>query len=220
MRVASLSPQQRVSDWCAADGCSDAIVGGFYTRPEGLPLGELRLDGTSALHRPFATPWHQTRASLHVHDGVVTIDRREAIGPEPAGDLLQAGPMLVRGGHVVYRPDADEEGFSAGSSQFDSDITEGRHPRTALGVGDGQIIAAVADGRSPNDAGLTLGELAEAMATLGADAALNLDGGGSASLVCDGLLRNTPREGFSMELPGGRAISTVIAFDARRPALT
>ena len=52
------------------------------------------------------------------------------------------------------------------------------------------------------------------MADLGATAAMNLDGGGSASLVCDGQLRNRPREQHGIELAGGRAITTVIAIDA------
>ena len=72
----------------------------------------------------------------------------------------------------------DPEGFSAGSAQFDSDITDGRHPRAALGVADGIALSVTCDGRSAADAGLTLGELAELMAALGAQQAINLDGGG------------------------------------------
>ena len=52
------------------------------------------------------------------------------------------------------------------------------------------------------------------MTGLGASAAMNLDGGGSASLVWDGQLCNRPREQHGIELDGGRAITTVIAFDA------
>ena len=136
------------------------------------------------------------------------------LAADAAGDLLQAGPLLVQGREIVYRDGVDSEGFSAADGQFDSDITEGRHPRTAIGVADGEVVALVADGRSDEDAGLTLGELATAMADLGAIAAMNLDGGGSASLVCDGRLRNRPRESHGIELAGGRAITTVIAFDA------
>ena len=48
-------------------------------------------------------------------------------------------------------------------------------------------------------------ELAEAMIDLGAADAINLDGGGSASLVVGGELVNAPREEHGMPLPGGRA---------------
>ena len=77
----------------------------------------------------------------------------------------------------------DREGFSAGEAQFDSDITDGRYPRAALGLAPGRMFAVACDGRSRHDAGLTLEELAALMAALGCETALNLDGGGSTSLV-------------------------------------
>ena len=58
-------------------------------------------------------------------------------------------------------------------------------------------------------------ELAAAMAGLGAAQAINLDGGGSASLVFDGALQNTPREEHGLELSGGREIATALNFVAR-----
>lgn len=215
VRVAGLTSQLPLAEWCAATGTPDALVGGFYTRPAGLPLGELRIAGVLAAHVPFTAPWDTTRASLHVaEDGTVRIDRRDALPPEPDGALLQAGPLLVRDGEIVCRDGEDPEGFSRAAGQFDSDITDGRHPRAAIGISDGTLIAVVADGRAPADAGLTLGELAAVMTSLGASAAMNLDGGGSASLVWDGQLCNRPREQHGIELDGGRAITTVIAFDA------
>jgi hypothetical protein len=62
---------------------------------------------------------------------------------------------------------------------------------------------------------MTLGELADALVSLGATDALNLGGGGSASLVHGGVLRNRPREQHGADLLEGRAIATAIAFDAR-----
>ena len=58
-------------------------------------------------------------------------------------------------------------------------------------------------------------ELAETLIALGAIQALNLDGGGSTSLVAGGRLRNTPRESHGVVLAGGRPVSTAIAFTAR-----
>ncbi|HWI73858.1 MAG TPA: phosphodiester glycosidase family protein, partial [Baekduia sp.] len=131
----------------------------------------------------------------------------------PPGDLLQAGPLLVRGGAPVP---GDAEGFSAGADQFDSDITAGRHPRAAVGVTRrGEVLAVACDGRADDDAGLTIGELAEAMAALGAVQAMNLDGGGSTSLVCGGRLRNVPRESHGVTLPGGRTVPTALVFRRR-----
>ena len=96
--------------------------------------------------------------------------------------------------------------------QFDSDISDGRYPRAALGLGDGRIFAVAVDGRSRHDAGLTLEELAALMTALGAETALNLDGGGSTSLVSGGRLRNRPRKDYETPEPGGRPVSTALLF--------
>lgn len=61
-----------------------------------------------------------------------------------------------------------------------------RHPRTAAGISaDGKtLILVVIDGRQPEwSIGITLPELADLLIKLGAEAALNLDGGGSSSFV-------------------------------------
>ncbi|MBA3867363.1 MAG: phosphodiester glycosidase family protein, partial [Solirubrobacterales bacterium] len=120
----------------------------------------------------------------------------------------------VAGGAPLVLAGEDPEGFSAGSRQFDSDITAGRYPRAALGLGGEDLIAVVCEGRADDEAGLTIAELASGMAGLGAERAINLDGGGSASLVVGGELRNTPREEHGRELVGGRAIVTALRFVA------
>lgn len=63
-------------------------------------------------------------------------------------------------------------------------LVAGRHPRTALGFNDEYLFLVAADGRQPGYAdGMTLAELAEFMAALGATEAVNLDGGGSTTMV-------------------------------------
>jgi hypothetical protein len=221
LRVARLPALSVLSTWCHQTGVREALVGGFYVRhigtpPEtlhsGSPLGQLWLNGVAQPHVPFSAPWADVRACVHVDNGGVRIARRDALPETPGGDLLQAGPLLVRDGAVV---DGDDEGFSAGAAQFDSDITDGRHPRAALGCDGERLVALVCDGRSDDDAGLTISELASAMGDLGAREALNLDGGGSTTLICGGRLRNVPRESHGLPVPGGRAIATALVFAPR-----
>jgi hypothetical protein len=211
VRFAHPTPLER---WCHDHRAAEAIVGGFFVRPSGMPLGELRTSGIARPAVPFDAPWGDLRGCLHVTGDRVVIAPRDELPPDPPGDLLQAGPLLVRDGAPCV--EGDPEGFSAGQRQFDSDITAGRYPRAALGlVPGGRMLAVACDGRADDEAGLTMAELAEALVALGASAALNLDGGGSTSLVCGGRLRNVPREEHGVALAGGRPVSTAITFTRR-----
>jgi hypothetical protein len=214
LRVA-LVRRRTLAAYCASAGVTDAIVGGFFTRPDCTPLGELRTRGMRRASVAFDAPWDRERSCLHVAGGVATIAPRHELPDAPRGDLLQAGPLLVRDGAPVFDRRADPEGFSAGARQFDSDITAERHPRAAIGLTEELVLAVVCDGRSRADAGLTLEELAELLAALGARTALNLDGGGSTTLIAGGRLRNRPRAGFNEPEPGGRAVATALVFQPR-----
>lgn len=213
-RVVALDPPRPLASWCATAGVSEAVVGGFFIRPDGLPLGELWLAGRRIETQPFAPPHGPGRSCVEIEAGRLTLAPRAELSREPRGDLLQAGPLLLRHGMPVVGD--DPEGFSSGSGQFDSDITDGRYPRAALGLGGGAVIAVACDGRSDRDAGLTLPELARLMRRLGARDAINLDGGGSTSLVSGGALVNRPREEHGIELVAGRPVSTAIVFEHRR----
>src|SRR3954452_3080817 len=85
------------------------------------------------------------------------------------------------------------------------------NPRTALGVtADGDVVLATVDGRSETSGGMALTDLAELMSSLGAVDALNLDGGGSTTMVVDpagdaplGVV-NDPSDGYE------RAVNTTL----------
>lgn len=214
-RVVAFERPTPLVRWCRAFGVRHAVVGGFYRRPDCAPLGEVRIDGARGDFVPFDAPWDEVRACLQVVEGRVRIAPRLMLGAEPAGDLLQAGPLLVLDGRPAVVEGEDREGFSAGAHQFDVDITAGRFPRAALAVAGDQLLAVACDGRTKLDAGMTLVELADALVELGATDALNLGGGGSASLVHAERLRNRPREEHGVDLLEGRAVVTAIVFEAR-----
>ena len=215
VRVVAFREMESLLSWCRRSAVADALVGGFFMRDLGRPLGELRLAGTQRPSIQFSPPWGDVRACVHVEGGTLRIARRPDLPRTPRGDLLQAGPLLVERGRPVAVDGVDSEGFSAGRDQFDSDITAGRHPRAALAVADGVALSVTCDGRSAHDAGLTLGELAELLAALGARAAVNLDGGGSATQVCGLRMVNNPREQDGDEIPGGRPVCTAVTFTPR-----
>lgn len=214
-RVVAFERAQPLVGWCREQGARHAIVGGFFLRPAATPLGELRISGRRIDSIPFDSPWGDVRACLQIEGGTPRIARRHELGAPEAGDLLQAGPLLVAHGRRAYDDDDDPEGFSAGARQFDSDITRGRYPRAAIALDGSRLLAVACDGRTARDAGMTLTELADTLIDLGADHALSLDGGGSASLVYGGRMRNRPREEHGVDLLEGRPVVNAVVFEPR-----
>lgn len=216
LRVLYFPRPAHLDVWSAANGLGEAVVGGFFLRDPYRPLGELWIDGRPARHEPIAEPYAARRASVVVDgDGGVTLVERGAAPATPHG-LLQAGPLLVAAGSIAFDGAADREGFSAGAGQFDSDITEGRHPRAALGLADEWLFAVACDGRrSSVDGGLSMVELAEVMLELGAESAINLDGGGSTTLVHRGHLLNRPYSTQDQPAPASRRVVSALGFEHR-----
>jgi hypothetical protein len=213
VRLELMARPMALASWCEQYGVAHAIVGGFFVRQgDGTPLGELWWRGERVHSVPFHEPWDATRSCVSIDDDGVALAPRDDLPAQPQGDLVQAGPLLVAGRRPVVYDGIDPEGFSANQDQFDSDITVGRYPRAALGVSRDWILAVVCDGRAEHDAGMTLLEMADLMAALGAERAINLDGGGSTSLVHDGVLRNVPREEHGIELVAGRPVANALVF--------
>ncbi|MBC8181611.1 phosphodiester glycosidase family protein [candidate division KSB1 bacterium] len=99
-------------------------------------------------------------------------------------DGLSAGPNLISDGKINIT--SDQELF------FGTSIPK-IHPRTAAGyTKDGKLILMVVDGRQDKSRGVNLQELALLLLDLGCVEALNLDGGGSSTLVVNNQLINLP----------------------------
>ena len=83
-----------------------------------------------------------------------------------------------------------------------------QHPRTAVGWNKTHIFLVEVDGRQIDlSLGMTFQELAEYMLKLGCEQAMNLDGGGSATLWALGMVRSSPSEG--QERPSPNALVVV-----------
>jgi hypothetical protein len=80
-----------------------------------------------------------------------------------------------------------------------------RNPRTGVGyTTDGKILMVVVDGRRSDSVGMTLLEFAQLFDYLGATSAMNLDGGGSSTMVLNGNIKNHPSDGSE------RAVTTAL----------
>jgi hypothetical protein len=139
----------------------DTLTGGVA-----VPSGHVVLIGRGSAARAALL-------GLRVGDSVRT---HVALRPFHPVEALGGRPILVRDSAIVAGLDtAGGAGFAAM-----------RHPRTAVGLArDGRrLLLLVVDGRQKGYSdGMTLRELAELMRDLGARDAINLDGGGSTTLV-------------------------------------
>ncbi len=99
-------------------------------------------------------------------------------------EAIHAGPILLRNKALIVS--SEQEVF------FNTPVV-GVQPRSAIGYKkNGDVVMMVVDGRQVVSRGVYLKELAMLMKQFDCEVALNLDGGGSSSLVVNGELVNNP----------------------------
>ena len=114
-----------------------------------------------------------------------------------AEDVVTTGPVLLVGG--APEPVAGDK------------FNTNRHPRTAVGRrADGTVLLVTADGRNKLAAGLSMEELQQVMAALGCTDAINLDGGGSTTMVVRGAIVNHPSDNQQFDPAGERPVANAI----------
>ncbi len=129
--------------------------------------------------------------------------------PETTWQLVEAIgglPRLVRDGNISI-----ESAREGGSASF----TNNRHPRSAVGFNadTSRFFFVTVDGRHPGYSdGMTLPELAMFMRELGCTQALNLDGGGSTTMVVRGKVVNRPSDAT-----GERAVTNALLLISTAP---
>lgn len=119
----------------------------------------------------------------------------------PYSDSLDGWPaMCIAGEQIFFEPEGCPEDTRQALAGKEMLIRQGEivtyenvrvHPRTAVALSADRatLWLVVVDGRQPNySEGVTLEELANILLDLGANMALNLDGGGSSTLVTAGVI--------------------------------
>jgi exopolysaccharide biosynthesis protein len=99
--------------------------------------------------------------------------------------IIGGWPRILRDGVSIAADAATLEGTISRNAEM-------RHPRTSVGFSrdSSTLYLLTVDGRSQQSVGMTLVELADVMRRLGAWQAMNFDGGGSTTMVVDGVLMN------------------------------
>ncbi len=126
-------------------------------------------------------------------DSLAKLTRKEMLGHGnfkkwKVQTAVGGGPVLIQQGEISIAN--NEELKFAGKAIND------KHPRTAMGyTADGKLILMVIEGRFPGKAeGATLTQEAQMLKQVGCIEALNLDGGGSSSLLINGKPTITPTD--------------------------
>jgi hypothetical protein len=122
---------------------------------------------------------------------------------ESSDHVVNGAGLLRRGGLVLSNWDVEKFSNAA--------FIQSRHPRTMVGVDrNGYIWLAVVDGRQSGSVGMSFDELQRLADRLELTDALNLDGGGSSTMVVRGKVVNSPSDAT-----GPRAVSDAIGVTVR-----
>ena len=64
LSIQHFAAPQQLDRWCRLSGVREAIVGGFFVRPHGPPLGELWIGGNRIETEPVLDPFGGARAAI------------------------------------------------------------------------------------------------------------------------------------------------------------
>lgn len=143
-------------------------------------------------------------SSVEVSSQLTGEDGR-ALEPSASTYVLNGGPELVDDGRVQATPRTDGM-VHPGEPSFYYAWAHKRNPRTLAGVDEaGRLVLATVDGRSTNSLGTSVAETAALARDLGMVEAVNLDGGGSTTMVARGQVVNHPSDSTG-ERPVGDAL--------------
>jgi exopolysaccharide biosynthesis protein len=211
-----LPAREPVAEIAARRKALAAINAGFFALADGKPAGLLKVKGQliagSSRARGAVGFLERGGRTLLLFDRLVVDRASRAYHPSlgsPAKDWARAG-YVVAGAGLLRLDGRDltdwvEEKIAAG---FDTT----RHPRTLIGEDGTSVWLVTIDGRQPAlSLGMSFQELQGLARRLGLRSALNLDGGGSTTMVIGGAIVNHPSD-----QTGPRPVSDAIVVLPRK----
>ena len=210
-----LPARESVADIAGRRKALAAVNAGFFVVETGAPAGLLKvkgrlLGGNSRARGAVAILERQGRTLL-LFDRVSADRGRGSYAPSlgsPVRDWQSARFAVGGAGLLMLNGrELDEWTDERLSAAFDTT----RHPRTMIGDDGSSIWLVTVDGRQPPlSLGMSFAELKGLARRLGLHSALNLDGGGSTTMVVRGVIANNPSDAT-----GPRPVSDAILVRAR-----
>ncbi|MHA7297596.1 phosphodiester glycosidase family protein [Pseudarthrobacter sp. MDT3-1] len=153
-------------------------------------------------------------AHLGLTSELVAADGKE-FEAGPGSHVLNGGPALIEDGKIGVTARRDGMVHDRNPGMFYG-WAHKRNPRTIAGTdAAGRLVLVTVDGRQTGSLGLSLQESAQVAKSLGLTEAINLDGGGSTTMVVNGAVVNTPSNAGAAERPVGDAL---VVLPGREPA--
>lgn len=169
-------PKEETSVFAHRSGAVAAINGSYFDMKHGTSVSYLRKDGIVVDTTANGMLSSITNGAIQINKGKLDIipwcKQDEKTCRVKEGSILTSGPLMLQGGK-----DCDLSGCN-------SRFVNNKHPRSAVAVKrDGKVLLIAVSGRFKGKAeGINIPELTHMLRILGADEALNLDGGGSSTL--------------------------------------
>lgn len=180
-------PKEKLSSFYARQKEKPDIVinGGLFVMSSGKPIANYRDERVDkAVSSSYIYGMGINDAGEMVTSSVKT----------PYKDFISGYPCLISNGKadkITYATELD-----------------GRNPRTAIGYDADHYYIMIVDGRTRKNLGATFSQMQQWFLSLGAEFAINLDGGGSTRILVNGKVDNEPTE--------DRAVDNVICFYFKR----
>ena len=145
----------------------------------------------------------RTGARLNLNTALTPVESEQVSLWKQAASIIGGGPQLIKNGRVEITNTAEKI--------LPSFVSDG-HPRTAIAkLKSGQILLVTVDGRQPGESiGMSLTMLAGLLLEFDATDGINLDGGGSTTMVIRNKIINKPSDAT-----GERPVSDAILVFSR-----
>jgi hypothetical protein len=172
-RVVEPSPPLRLEQTALVELV--ALVEGAGNAP--IPPDGLVLSGHGKGAAELMDVWRRVGTGAVSPRALLRVETRA-----PVAESLGGTPVLVHEGRRWVADDG-------------SNFVAGRHPRTIVGWNATETLLVTVDGRQPGySVGLSLLDAADLLLAMGATEALNLDGGGSTTMVVGAAVVNRPSD--------------------------
>ena len=189
---------KKTSQFARENKAMVAINGGFFDMKNGGSVDYIKVNGQ--VINLTQKPNNRVNAVLSIHQKNIRIEKAGADNTElsTADYVLLSGPHLVQNGQIIPLE----------NNPFNSN----RHPRTAIALTQNHhLMMIVIDGRNALAHGMSLDELSKVLLWLGAEDAMNLDGGGSSTLYIKGKgVVNYPSDNKLFDHEGERPVANIV----------